>query len=97
MVIDNFQVCCVSGLKAKTDAELVVDANGILAGPVAGEFFETVSGRKAKIVHGLRGLNQTNFSQGRLLQRRRQFLVAPISKKRLGLLAGEAFDHESAT
>ncbi len=49
MVIDDFDVVCVSIQPAEADTPLVVDAYAVLSLAVALERFETISGRNPQI------------------------------------------------
>lgn len=51
MVIDNLNVSRVSGIEAKTDAPLIVDANAPLPVTVSREPLQPVAGRNAQIFH----------------------------------------------
>ena len=50
MIIHDFHVMGAGGRPAKADAELIVDADAVLALPIAPERFQTVSGGDAEIV-----------------------------------------------
>jgi hypothetical protein len=64
MVIDNFNVCRVSGLKTKAQTPLIVDTNAPLSGAVAREFFQTVAGRNAQKIKRCGGMKLLQLAHG---------------------------------
>jgi hypothetical protein len=55
VVVDNLHLLRPSLGPTETDAVLLIDANGVLAAPIAAERFQAIAGRRTKIAeHGRR-------------------------------------------
>jgi hypothetical protein len=50
MVVHELDILGASFRPAKTDAELIIDANAPLTGPVALQGLETIAGRSTQVV-----------------------------------------------
>jgi hypothetical protein len=49
VVVDDLHVLCVSALPDEADAVLIVDPDAVLAPPVAGQCFESVSRKRRQV------------------------------------------------
>src|SRR5262245_43111393 len=78
----------------KTDTPLLVDANGVLAPPIALQGFQPVAWRGAQVVQPRRGVHHIQFAQ------RYGFKTPPAcrtiahAKELFGGLVGKATDHD---
>lgn len=79
---------------AEADAPLVIDADGVLALPVAFERFEAIAGRDGEVVEFGDGVNLGEFPQGDALDVRREGPGFPLLKKDGGLPASEGANHQ---
>ncbi len=61
VVIDDFDFMGSIRFPAETDAPLVIDADGVLAFPVALERFEAITGRDGEVVEFGDGVNLSEF------------------------------------
>jgi len=68
MVVNDLNLRCVTDAPSKADAPLVVDANAVLAGPIALELLEPVARRNAEIVQGFGGVDGDEFAEHRPLK-----------------------------
>jgi len=66
MVVHNFHVKCILALPSEADAPLVIDADAVLAVPVALQGFESITRRGAQIVQTPR-LARRPFGGSKLL------------------------------
>ena len=66
MVVDNVDIFGAFQGPAEAEAELVVNADTVLAGAVAAQGFQTVSGWRFQIGQGYGGVEHIEFSQGDL-------------------------------
>jgi hypothetical protein len=64
MIIDNLDVRGSSRHPTETDTELVVDANAVLAGSIAGERFQAIAWRDAQITQSKGDLQLPKLSLG---------------------------------
>ena len=77
----------------KADAELVIDPDAVLARSAAGELFQPVAGRNAKVVEADCSIELPEFSEGHALNVGSDFPCRKAMKKPLGVLVSEASDH----
>jgi hypothetical protein len=92
VVIDDLDIQHVSILPAETHTELVVDADAVLAGPVAFQGFQSVTGRHAQEVECGGGVELHKLAS------RHRFDVHEPShtiavEQGFRVLVGEGFDH----
>ncbi len=64
VVIDDFDFVGAVCFPAEADTPLVIDADGVLAFPVALERFEAIAGRDGEVVEFGDGVNLGEFPQG---------------------------------
>jgi hypothetical protein len=64
VVIGDFDFVGILAFPAKAHAILVVDADAVLAGPVALKGFESVAGRNAQMVEGGGSFELGEFAEG---------------------------------
>ena len=96
MVVDDFHVLG-SVVPTKADAELVVDADGMLPDPVAGKSLEAIAGWAAQVFKAYRRVNSFESATCHLEQVRGKPLGAPPGEYGLGSLILEAPDHRRRT
>jgi hypothetical protein len=74
VVIGDFDVVCVIGygVPCKTDAVLLVDADAVLSGAVAGEQFEVIAWRLAKRINIRRAVYSEKAKNGAMSDVRRE-------------------------
>jgi len=53
VVVDDFNIACLSALPAEADAILVVDADAVLSLAVADQFLQVIAGWDTKIIQRL--------------------------------------------
>ena len=70
MVVHDLNVVSLVLDPAKDESPLVVNADTVESFPIAPEKFKTVSGRRTKIKKRMCGIQQIEFSHGRLENRR---------------------------
>jgi hypothetical protein len=56
MIIDNLNVLCTAIRPYKAQAELIVDANAVLAGTVSRQRLKPISRRRAEVIKTNRGI-----------------------------------------
>jgi hypothetical protein len=94
MVVDDFNVVRVSRAKFKTQPELVVDADAVLALAITSQCLQLISWRRGQIAELARIFQLKELTLGDLSQVRRRDLPAFSGKiKLLGLAVREALDH----
>jgi hypothetical protein len=64
VVIGDFNVINTVGGPAETEAILVVDPDGVVAGAIMGEGMQFVAGRNFEVVEGGGGIKVTEFAAG---------------------------------
>ena len=75
MVVDDFNVGCVFAVPAETYPPLIIDANAVLAGAIAFERFQAISGRNTQITQVARAMNLREFTQSHSLDLWRQAVI----------------------
>ena len=93
MVIRDFHVVGVAVFPAETDAPLVVDADAVLAFPVAFERFEPVARRHAQVFKRRRCIEQDELAVHHSLKALRQPTGNKATVNFLRFRIGEALDH----
>jgi hypothetical protein len=93
MVIDDFDFMGSVRFPAEADAPLVIDADGVLAFPVALERFEAIAGRDGEVVEFGDGVNLGEFPQGDALDVRRERPGLPFLEEDGGLPTSEGANH----
>ena len=88
MRVDDLDV-----LPAEADAPLIVDANAVLAGPIAFEFLQAVAGRDAQILELLGGVHEAELAQHEALELRWEAADRLSLEQALGVPIGETVDH----
>ena len=93
MVVDDFYIVCVSACPPEADAPLVVDADAVLAGPIASQFLEAVGGWNAEVKETGRGVENDELAERNSLEVRRQ-PTGPLSlEEAFSIDVPEAADH----
>ena len=92
MVIDDFDIKCMSIRPAKTDPPLVVDADAVLALAVAFQRFQPVSGRRTQVLELARLAQIKEFAARRPLDRA-EARDLPVIKQRFRVGRTEGLDH----
>ncbi len=64
MIIADFDGLCVFAIPRETNAELIIDADGVLAETVTLESLQSISGWDSKVIEGNRFVELDEFSQG---------------------------------
>jgi hypothetical protein len=93
VVIDNFDFMGTVRFPAEADAPLVIDADGVLAFPLALERFKAIAGRDGEVLQFGDGMNLGEFPQGCALDVRRKRPGIPFLEKECGLPASKGADH----
>jgi hypothetical protein len=93
VVIDDLYTVSVSLLPDKANAKLVIDPDTVQAVAVPLQGFQAVTGRPIQVLERGCGIQHPKFSQGRLLNHRRDFFDRLQIKQPLGLFALEGPDH----
>src|SRR5690606_1828592 len=93
MVVHDFDVLGPSRRPAEAEAELVIDPNAVLPGPVALEQFESVAGRNPKVVESFRDLQLAQFATRNRLNRPEPSDAATACQGRR-VCAPERSDHQ---
>ena len=93
MVIHNFHFQRIFTAPAEADAPLVIDADAVLAYPVALQGFQPIPRRREQIVQAPRLVQQQQFSPCYTLNLRRQPPRYFVVKKPLGFRADETAYH----
>jgi hypothetical protein len=92
VVIHDLNVCWSSLGPSKANTPLIIDANTVLAGAVAFQFFQTIAGRGPQEFESFRCIELGHLSSGDFRDRA-ESLRASSFKEFLSLLANEALDH----
>jgi hypothetical protein len=93
MIIDDFDIGRTSFAPRETNAPVVIDANGILARPLALQRLQTVCGRRAEIVQDPRLIEKTQLPQRTGLHVYRRSLAGPARPDERSFAFGEAMDN----
>jgi hypothetical protein len=93
VVIDDFDFMGAVRFPAEADAPLIIDADGVLALPVALERFEAIAGRDGKVVECGDSVDLSEFPQGDALDVRRERPGFPFLEEDSGLPASEGANH----
>ena len=93
VVVDEFDVGGAAGAPCEADAPLVVDADAVLACPVAGELLQPVVWRYAEVVDALGGVDENELVVCELAEFRAKSLDVAALPDRLGVLVPERADH----
>jgi len=94
MIVRNFHAISVFIVPLKADTPLVVDANTVLPGAVAAQFFQPVGRRHTQICQRQGIVEHPQLSQRDLLDFRRQFARTFEPENLAGLFVMEGFDHD---
>jgi hypothetical protein len=94
VVINDFDFMGSVRFPAEADAPLVIDADGVLAFPVARERFEAIAGRDGEVVEFGDGVNLGEFPQGDALDVRRGRPGFTFLEEEGGLPASEGADYQ---
>jgi hypothetical protein len=92
VVIHDLNVCWSSLGPSKANAPLIIDANTVLAGAVAFQFFQAIARRGPQEFESFRCIELRQLSSGDFRDRA-ESPGASRFKEFLSLLATEAFDH----
>jgi hypothetical protein len=93
MVVHNLHIVGVIVFPVETDPPLIIDADTVLALPVAGKRLKPVPGRDPEIRQRHRRIQQVEFPLCLSLNTRREFPGSFPSEQFLGIPAPEGFDH----
>ena len=92
MIIDKFDVVR-SILPAKADSPLVVDANTVLAGAIAGQLFQAIAWRRPQVFQILGGINQPQFAQHETMELGREMPDPLPAEKPFRVTITETVNH----
>ena len=92
MVIDDFDIKCMSFRPAKTDPPLIVDTDAVLALAIALQCFQPVSGRYEQVLEGARLAQIKELAARRPLDRS-ETRDLPVIKQRFRIGRTEGLDH----
>lgn len=93
MVIDRFDVVCVTGMPTKADAPLIIDADAVLACSVSLEFLEAVARWHSQVLELIGRVHQAQLAQHESVQLCREASNGFAAKESLRVPIGEALDH----
>ena len=93
MVISYLDISRLVGDPLKANAPLVIDADSVLAGAIALEFLQPVTGDSLQILQGVGVVEVDQFTARRTLDLRRELSGELTSEDLLGFLGREGFDH----
>jgi hypothetical protein len=96
VVIDDLDFMGAVCFPAEADAPLVIDADGVLAFPVALERFEAIAGRDGEVIKRGDSVNLSKLPQGNALDVRRERPSFPTLKEDGRLAASEGANHQIA-
>lgn len=93
MVVRDLDLVSVALSPLEADAILIVDANAVLALPVAFQPFQTVAGRQQQVSQRSRRVQHLQFLQRCLVDTRRDAAAAFFLPQPLGFSIPECLDH----
>ena len=93
MIVYDLNLFRVSIAPHKADAPLVIDADAVLAGPVAAQLLQPVAGRHAEVVQLLSRVDHDELPQHQPEQFGRKPADALTPEEPLGIRVREALDH----
>ena len=93
MVVDDFDVVCVTRSPPKTDPPLLVDPSAVLASSIAFELLQAIAGRKPQVVEARRSIQHTKLPQRDSLNVAAQLAHRAALEQMLGVAVPEALDH----
>jgi hypothetical protein len=94
MVIGNPDVVGVWLFPSKADTPLLIDADTVLPGPIALQGFEPIAGRRQQVSQSVSLIQVDKLAPGCVLYVWRKFPRKLAAVNLLGLLVGEAADHD---
>src|SRR5258708_9322421 len=94
MIVGQLDPIGVAVSPHKADAPLIVDADAVLAGPVAPQCLQVVSGRHPQVRNGGCGVEHSQFEASAEMNVSRKLGRSFAVPDLFGLLAGKAYDHE---
>lgn len=95
MVVDEFDVGGPAGAPGEADAPLVVDADAVLAGSVAGQFLQSVTRRYPQVIDVLGRIDEDELVVRESAELRTELLDVSALPDRRGVLVAERADHQS--
>jgi len=95
VVVDQFDVPGAGGAPGEADPPLVVDADAVLACPVAGQLLQPVAWRHPQIVDAFGGIDENQLVVCEPAEFGAEFLDVAAVPDRLGVLVPERPDHPS--
>lgn len=93
MIIDDLNIEGVAVFPAKTDPPLIIDANAMLAGPIAFELLQPVARWNPEILESLGSIDEPQLAKHRPVQLGREPAHTLALKDTLCLPIGEALNH----
>jgi hypothetical protein len=93
VVVDNFNLGWARPGPSKADPPLIVDADAVLAGPVALQLLQSIARGNSEIVEIYRGVEDEEFSKGDPGCKGVELADASAIPDRLGVLVGERPQH----
>jgi hypothetical protein len=72
VVVDDLDVVCVAAEPTEANTELVVDADAVLAEPIADQLFKTVRWRNLQVGKSGSCVEHDKFAEGNALKIRRE-------------------------
>lgn len=96
MIVHDLDIVRVAVAPAEADPPLVVDANAVLAAPIALERFQPVARWHSQVIEALGGVELHEFPKHDPLELRRESAAGHTCEETLGLAIDEAPDHPEA-
>jgi hypothetical protein len=93
MVVAKFDIICIAVLPDEAYAPLIVDTDGMLAGPAALQSFKTIAWRNTQIIKAYRSVECHQLPSSPLNDIRREMAGSASQEKAFSLLVAKANDH----
>jgi hypothetical protein len=94
VIIHDFDFMRIAAAPYEAEPPLIVDSDAVLAGAVALERLQAISGRDAKILQPLGCMKEEQLAPGHALDRP-ESEHCPVLEKRLGVIAAKRSDQKT--
>lgn len=93
MIIDYFDIVCVSLTPTETNSPLIIDSDAVLPFTISAQLFKTISRGYAQVPYLNRGINHEKLPEGNPLNIRREPSRIFAAKYTLCFLISETLNH----
>ena len=93
MVVDDFDVMCVTTDPAEANAKLIVDADAVLAEAIAGQFLQSISRWHFQVSEGDCGVEHDELAESHTLEIRRESADLLPLEEALGIAVAKTANH----